>query len=237
MKKLMCVVMAILMSLSVAIIASADNDGYSGGLIWDEISTDEETTLNDWNEDCQAPWSSCLNRINNPVTSENYCSYLGKYIPGDINNDTSITAADARTCLRAAAKIEELDKKQTECADVNGDGKLTSADARIILRAAAKLENSLEMTIETYVGNGFVMGKLPSGGSRPYSWTLTGDTDAFAIDTKRFDNTRPGTLGGDFDLYYIFTAEKAGNYTVRFTFAGMFYDDVLIDFTLNIIVK
>lgn len=237
MKKLICVIISISLLLSVAIIANAENDGYSGGLIWDEISTDEETTLNDWNEDCQAPWSSCLNRINNPVTSENYCSYLGKYIPGDINNDTSITAADARTCLRAAAKIEELDKKQTECADVNGDGKVTSADARIILRAAAKLENSLEKTIETYVGNGFVLGKLSSGGSNAYRWTLTGDTEAFTIDTKKFDNTVPGSIGGGLDVYYIFTAEKAGNYTVKFTFASMLNDNVAIEFTLNIIVK
>ncbi len=60
---------------------------------------------------------------------------------GDVNNDGKITAADARTALRASVKLENLDEAQTKAADVDGKAGVTAADARLILRASVGLEN------------------------------------------------------------------------------------------------
>lgn len=67
-------------------------------------------------------------------------AFAGSSMLGDINNDGSVTAADARLALRAAAKLDVLDADATKIADVNFDGKVTAADARLILRVAAKLD-------------------------------------------------------------------------------------------------
>lgn len=58
-------------------------------------------------------------------------------VPGDVNGDGKVTAADAREALRAAAKIEELNDKEAAAADMNGDGKVTAYDAREILKKAS----------------------------------------------------------------------------------------------------
>ena len=58
-------------------------------------------------------------------------------VPGDVNGDGKVTAADAREALRAAAKIEELNDKEAAAADMNGDGKVTAHDAREILKKAS----------------------------------------------------------------------------------------------------
>ncbi|MBQ6165250.1 MAG: hypothetical protein IJK23_12310 [Clostridia bacterium] len=60
--------------------------------------------------------------------------------PGDVNGDGKVNSSDARTVLRAAAKLEDLTDAQEKAADVDGDGRVTSADAREILKKAAKKE-------------------------------------------------------------------------------------------------
>ncbi len=62
------------------------------------------------------------------------------FTPGDVNFDGKVNSTDARTVLRAAARLETLTAEQILAADVDGSGKVNSADARRILRAAAKLE-------------------------------------------------------------------------------------------------
>lgn len=59
---------------------------------------------------------------------------------GDVDFDGNITASDARTILRASARIEILTSAQHAVADVDGDGSITAADARKVLRISAKLE-------------------------------------------------------------------------------------------------
>ncbi len=59
---------------------------------------------------------------------------------GDVNGDGKITASDARSTLRASAKLEELTEEQLKVADVDFNGRVSAADARIILRVSAKLE-------------------------------------------------------------------------------------------------
>ena len=63
---------------------------------------------------------------------------------GDINRDGKVNSTDARTALRAAAKLETLTDEQTRFGDVNGNGHIDASDARIILRMAANLEALVE---------------------------------------------------------------------------------------------
>lgn len=61
-------------------------------------------------------------------------------VPGDIDGDGKITAADARTALRDAVELEKLTTRQKRAADIDGDGKVTAADAREILRKSVGLD-------------------------------------------------------------------------------------------------
>lgn len=62
-------------------------------------------------------------------------------IAGDINKNGTVTAADARLALRAAARLVEYDGIEKLAADVDKDGKITASDARQILRVAAMLNS------------------------------------------------------------------------------------------------
>lgn len=64
-------------------------------------------------------------------------------LKGDVDMNGRITAADARTVLRAAARLDEITDTQKIIADVTGDSKVTASDARIILRRAANIEKDL----------------------------------------------------------------------------------------------
>lgn len=68
----------------------------------------------------------------------NYC--YTSFLPGDVNLDGKVNAADARLALRASAKLAKLNKTQNWNADINKDGKVTATDARAILRLSAKLK-------------------------------------------------------------------------------------------------
>lgn len=57
----------------------------------------------------------------------------------DVNGDASVTPADARLALRAAAKLEKLSGVYKMAADINGDNSITPTDARLILRKSAGL--------------------------------------------------------------------------------------------------
>lgn len=62
---------------------------------------------------------------------------------GDLNGDGKITAADARTALRVAAKLETVSDEAMKAGDLDSDGRITAKEARTILRFAAKLISSL----------------------------------------------------------------------------------------------
>ena len=61
----------------------------------------------------------------------------------DTSPDGKITAKDARSILRIAARLDSPDDVTKEAADVDSDGKVTSKEARNILRFAAKLQNKI----------------------------------------------------------------------------------------------
>ena len=64
---------------------------------------------------------------------------------GDLDGDGKVTAEDARTALRIAARLENPTKKQLEVGDLNKDGKITAKEARAILRYAANLDKVLSV--------------------------------------------------------------------------------------------
>ena len=64
-------------------------------------------------------------------------------LKGDVNADGKISASDARTILRIAAKLEQPDEVTKESADINFDDKATSKEARSVLRFAAKLQKEI----------------------------------------------------------------------------------------------
>ena len=95
---------------------------------------------------------------------------------GDVDSDGRISAKDARTILRHAAKLEMLDDSLLPTADVNGDDKVTAADARLVLRYASKLITEM-------------------GGEKKYDEITKGtDTSDTTATTKKIDlTTRPTT--------------------------------------------
>ncbi len=59
---------------------------------------------------------------------------------GDINNDGSVTPADARLTLRLAIQLEPADGYDLRWADMDSDDYITPADARLVLRVSVGLE-------------------------------------------------------------------------------------------------
>ena len=66
------------------------------------------------------------------------------FMPGDVDLDKQITAADARLALRKSVGLETYAKGsvQYRACDVDFDGNVSAADARLILRASVGLEDS-----------------------------------------------------------------------------------------------
>ena len=60
---------------------------------------------------------------------------------GDVNRDSTISAADARLALRISAHLENANWLMKKSADADGNDKITAGDARTILRVAANLED------------------------------------------------------------------------------------------------
>lgn len=63
-----------------------------------------------------------------------------KWIPGDVDGDGKVTAADARKILRASAKLIKLTPAEIMRADFDSDGRVTASDGRNALRKSAKLK-------------------------------------------------------------------------------------------------
>lgn len=63
-----------------------------------------------------------------------YAAAEPEVTPGDVDQDGSVTATDARLILQATSGNHELTPGQLKAADVNGDGIVTAIDARWILQ-------------------------------------------------------------------------------------------------------
>ncbi len=67
-------------------------------------------------------------------------SSASRTLSGDVNNNGSVEAADARLVLRASVGLEEFNTETIKIADADNNSSLTAADARIILRMSVGLE-------------------------------------------------------------------------------------------------
>ena len=63
---------------------------------------------------------------------------------GDVDEDGTVTAGDARLALRQSVGLENLSPRQLAAADVSGTGKVTPDDARTILRISVSLASYQE---------------------------------------------------------------------------------------------
>ena len=79
---------------------------------------------------CITPLTVCAENV---IPEETYI------MMGDVNLDGKVTAMDARTALRFAARLEPSDGVEMLSIDADGDEKISASDARAILRVAAKI--------------------------------------------------------------------------------------------------
>lgn len=68
---------------------------------------------------------------------------------GDVDASGDVTAADARSTLRVAAKLDTFSDEQLVIADMDKNGDITAADARLVLRVSAKLDAARELEEKT----------------------------------------------------------------------------------------
>ena len=74
----------------------------------------------------------------------------GRYTPGDVNNDGSIGADDARLALRRSVDLEDYPEGSMQflACDVNADKAVGADDARLILRASVDLEDAFKWQVQ-----------------------------------------------------------------------------------------
>ncbi len=71
---------------------------------------------------------------------------------GDVDDDGTVSASDARTALLCAVNLEggELSGSDYDCADIDRDGTVTIADARLILRTSCELISPVVMDVTEF---------------------------------------------------------------------------------------
>ena len=89
-------------------------------------------------------------RLSGKASRRGYCSVCKqtktekyKYVPGDVDRDDHISAADARLALRRAVGLETYEKNSPQflSCDADHDSNVSASDARMILRASVGLED------------------------------------------------------------------------------------------------
>lgn len=152
------------------------------------------------------------------------------YIPGDIDGNERVTAADARLCIRAAASLETLTAEQVRIADVDGDGVITSANARAILRAGAKLA-PLDVTVIAKAGQRVIVGPYVDYGA--HRWDCAADSDNTAVE-RIFEDNLPEGYVGMFDQFYTITSQETEAFTVKFTNSVPWTGEMYFSFNLTV---
>lgn len=106
---------------------------------------------------------------------------------GDLNGDGKVSAIDARSALRYAARIESAEDVKMLSIDTDGDGKISASDARAILRVAARISQF----VAGFDGNGTpnVINTIRSG--------------AYYMEIENYDESKDTNLG--------FSVAKNGN--------------------------
>ncbi len=96
-----------------------------------------------------ALFSTLSFRVKAEDTGTEYRQEGASYYLGDVDLDSRVTAADARTILRQVLILTKLPTDALPLADVNEDGVLSAADARLTLRIAVDLDRT---TAHAYTG-------------------------------------------------------------------------------------
>lgn len=78
-----------------------------------------------------------------------YTLKQNEYYLGDVNQDASVTAVDARQILQIASGVRSADDTITKIADMNQDGKITAVDARQALQTASGIRMVSVINIKT----------------------------------------------------------------------------------------
>lgn len=152
---------------------------------------------------------------------DNICNLISPEIWGDLDSDEKVTAHDARICLRAAAKLEELTSSQFFAADVFGTNYVNSMNARKILRVAANLDTFDSYTMTLSQGEGIVV-KTPASDDPSYQWVsyvsvangfgnttdIAGEENEIGVILEKDENASPD--------YTAILSDTLGNYSVLF---------------------
>lgn len=134
-------------------------------------------------------------------------------IPGDVDGNGKVAAADARIALRAAVKLETLTpgSEAFTAAELTGDGKVTAADARKILRIAVKLEDAPTGQTTDYdilrSGKFYLTGTMKSDGEPETPMAMALGSDMLYMEMHEED-LNMGILVKDKSIYLLNTGAK-----------------------------
>ena len=98
---------------------------------------------------------------------------------GDVNNDGSVTANDARLILRHIVNLEDISLEGLPYADSDYDGKVTASDARNALRTAVNLEKPVAHQFIIIPDESITCDK---GGDFTFICAVTGKTFRMRVD-------------------------------------------------------
>lgn len=130
---------------------------------------------------------------------------------GDLNSDGVVNSIDARCCLRAIAKVDEMTEYQKKIADVFGTGNVNAACARKILRVAAKLEE-FDILVEVQVGQILRVDDIYTAGSGHYIWICEFPDESIKYNVNYINHFPPEDIGGPSEQIFEFYANEKGRY-------------------------
>ncbi len=121
----------------------SEREHISGTVDWNTISytapsTGTYTFSWEYYKDYSVNTGSDCGWVDN-VYVPGYVGEAPSYIPGDIDQNGSVTVTDAIMALRSAMGLITLDELETEIGDMDGDGRVTVTDALTIMRIAMGL--------------------------------------------------------------------------------------------------
>lgn len=158
-------------------------------------------------------------------------------IPGDVNRDGALSAADARLALRAAVGIGDLPECERIAANADGAGGITAADARLILRAAVGLESPDALAFTLTRGADFLLGPYPWQDSGA-DWSLETENGPADPNINRLfaDTLPPTAMGAGNPSFFLVAFPEPGVYTLRLTLAQAWEASLIETRALRIVV-
>lgn len=132
-------------------------------------------------------------------------------VRGDIDGDSSVTAADARLALRFSVGLEVFSAGQVDAADMDADGIITAGDARTILRLSVGLsdENEKKDQFEILRNNSFYLNCEMSQNGVVYEKMDIAVTDNSYYLSSELEGVEIGILISDDELYMLYPEKKA----------------------------